>query len=90
MPSSRRRIDVDVVDAHAGSSDNLQLRAGGNHVRGYPGLAAHDQAIVTADDLEELVAAQPEAYVYFGVFLERVNPVLRDGIDDEDRQAAPS
>jgi hypothetical protein len=84
-----RGVHVDVVDADAGAADDLQPRARLDDVRRDLRLTAHDEAFVVADDLQEVVARQSYTDVDLGVAFERVDPVLRNRVDDEDCQALP-
>ena len=47
--------DVDVVDPDPGAADDLQIAGGGDDVLVRLGVGANDQAVVVADDLDQLV-----------------------------------
>ncbi len=52
------RFNVDVVNADAGAADDTQLLARPDHLGGRLGGAAHEQGVVVADDLDQLLRRQ--------------------------------
>src|SRR5262249_8412223 len=46
-------VDVDVVDADAGTADHAQLGGAGQHVGRHLGGATHDEGVVAADDVAQ-------------------------------------
>ncbi len=60
MPLRRRRRDVDIVDADAGAADDLQLGGGGDQLFGDLGRRADGEAVILADDFEQLVLVLAE------------------------------
>jgi hypothetical protein len=54
---------ADVVDAHAGAADDLEVGRARQDVRGHLGGRAHREAVVRADDLGQLRRRQAHLHV---------------------------
>src|SRR5262249_60801931 len=79
------RRHVDVVDADAGAADHLQALGGGQHVLVGFGGGADGEAVVVADDLEQLILGKAGADV--GVDAAGTEDANRSGgelVGDED------
>mmetsp|Transcript_1823 Transcript_1823/g.7967 ORF Transcript_1823/g.7967 Transcript_1823/m.7967 type:complete len:297 (-) Transcript_1823:242-1132(-) len=63
--ASRRVRRIDVVNAHSGAPDDLEVRSGVHNLRGHLRGRAHDQAVVGMDDLAELVLGQARDAIHF-------------------------
>ena len=55
-----RGRDVDIVDADAGAADDLQVLGRGENLRRHLGGRADGEAVIVADDLEQLVLVLAE------------------------------
>ncbi len=81
----RGRLEVDVVDADAGSADDLQPACVLQDVARDLGLAADDQGVVIGDERLELLGLKPRFDVDFhAATLKGGDPVLGDWVGDED------
>ena len=80
---ARCRVQVDVVDAHARPADDLQPRAGRDHRGVHVDAATHDQGVVAADDVAQLVPGQPGPNVDLVAGSERLDTLGRDRLGDQ-------
>src|SRR5439155_11127993 len=79
-PAARRRLDVDVVDAHARAADHLQLRRTLDQVAGQlRGGADHDR-VVLSDPLREVAVSVD---VHIEAVLQEADAGLRDLLPHE-------
>ena len=83
-PAPRRRVDVDVVDAHARAPDHLQPLGALDQVGGQLGRRADDDRVVAADDLLERALGVD---VHVEARAEKLDARLRDLLADEDAWA---
>ena len=80
-PAPRGRVDVDVVDPHAGAPDHLQAVGALDQVGGQLRRRAHHDRFVAADDLLER-ALGIDVHVEAGT--EELDPRVRDLLANED------
>ena len=57
--------DIDIVNPDAGAAHHLQIGGGGEHLLGDLGGGADGEAIIIADDLDQLVLRQAGDFVHF-------------------------
>ena len=83
-------IAVDVVNAHSSAADGFEIRSGGEDCRGDFRFRADYEAVVIADDLEELVRGHAGLYINGNAFggAKGFNTFFRNGIGDEDAVVA--
>ena len=62
-------IYVYVVHADAGAAYGLEVVGPVHYLGGNPGGAAHDQAVVVPDGLQQLFGAEAEAHVHLEILL---------------------
>ena len=60
-----RRIDIDVLKSHSGSTNDFQIFCGFDQLCGYPGSAADYPAIVVGADFLELVGLETDPDIDF-------------------------
>ena len=75
--------DIDVVNANAGTADNLQAGGGFNNLFGYLGHAAGYQAIVIVDNLDKLLRLHVGHYIYIKVFAQQSYAFFADIVADK-------
>src|SRR5205814_3578163 len=80
----RRRVQVHVVDAHAGPADDLQARAGSDEVRVDRDLAPHDQGVVLADDPAQVLGGQAGPDIDLVAGAKGRDALGRDRLRDQD------
>ena len=80
----RRRLEVDVVDAHPGAADHRELRGGLDHALGDAGLAAHDDAGHVGHGCDEFVLAQTRADYGVVAFSQARDALFGDLVGNED------
>ena len=79
------RLDVDVVDADPGATDDDELVAGGEHVGGDLGRAADHERRGAAHGVEQLVGREPEPHVDLEPGrAHRLEPAVGEPLGDED------
>ncbi len=83
----RRRFEVDVVDADAGSPDHLEARASRDHARIDRDLAAHDERVVVGQAGAKFGGCQARPLVDFMMSPEERDAFWRDRLGDEDPHA---
>ena len=81
-----RRRHVDIVDADAGAADDAELRRGGEHLVADLGRRADGEAVIVADDGEELLLVLAEIGLVVDVdaaILEDLDGGLGELVGDE-------
>ena len=73
-------LQVDVVHADAGASDDLQVLAGCNHILVYLGLAAHHQGLVAPHGVQQLCGLHTRLDIYLSPGLQQGNTLGANGI----------
>ncbi len=86
-PGSRRRVEIDVVHAHAGAPDDHQPRPGRDQLGIHLDLAAHDERVVLGQDRRQFVARAADPLVDLVVRREELDALARDGFGDQDPHA---
>ena len=69
-------FDIDVVQSHTSTGDNLELFAGLDNISGGTRLTADYQGIVITDDALKLIGLQPEFNIDFSLRPQGLNPFL--------------
>ena len=79
------RFNVDVVNAHAGAANDAQPFARPDHLGRRLGGAAHEQGVVVADDLDQLLRRQIGADIDFKTVRvhERLQAGFRQRVTDQ-------
>ena len=72
--AARGRFNVDVVDAHSGAPDDLEPAASVDDLRRNPGLTAHHQRVVLADDEQQILRRHSELHVHVTLGTQKLQP----------------
>ena len=83
-PGAGRGVEVDVVHADAGATDDDQPRAGGDELGIHLDLAAHDQRVIVGEESGQLLARAAEPLVDLVGRREELHALARDLLGDED------
>ena len=84
---ARGRLEIDVVDPHAGPTDDDESGPRGDERRVHLDLAANDQCVVVGDDGRQLGRRQAGPFVDLVVRGEELQSLARDRLGDEDPHA---
>ena len=80
---ARGRVQVDVVDAHTRPADDLQPRPGCDQRGVHVDAAAHDEGVVGADDVAQLLCRQPGPDVDLVAGSKRLDTLGCDRLGDQ-------
>ena len=77
-------IDIDIIDADAGATDDFEMGRGIDDLGGGFGFATDDEAVKFADDGEEFIGfeAEIDGDIEEFVVAKFINTALGDGIGD--------
>ena len=78
------RLDIDIIDADAGPSDNAKPGGFRDHVRHDLGLTTNDDPVVASEIERQMGRAILRKDVYVGIISEKTDPLVADWIGDED------